>query len=140
MNMEKSKEQLLVCAAIIEKNGKFLITQRPNDGRSNGGRWEFPGGTVDFGEDPRACLKREIFEELGVDVVVGEILDCSSNVYHKLEKDRHVVLLGYHCVHQKGEIEKKDILDYKFVTLDEMDDYDITDADLPFISKLKQHS
>ena len=87
------KFQLIVTAAIIEKDGKYLITQRPL-GRHNGGRWEFPGGKVDFGEDLRICLVREIGEELEVKIEAGEPFDYSSHVY---DEHKHVVLLGFRC-------------------------------------------
>src|SRR3989344_1311855 len=86
---------ILVTAAIIENNGKYLITQRPDDGRHNANRWEFPGGKVNFGEEPRYCLEREILEKI-------------------------------------------DIKSYAWITPNEMGNYDICEADLPFIKKLKK--
>lgn len=53
------KVQLIVTAAIIEKEGKFLLTKRLAE-KHNGNRWEFPGGKIEFGEDPKSCLKREM--------------------------------------------------------------------------------
>ncbi|WP_127015516.1 NUDIX domain-containing protein [Anoxybacter fermentans] len=53
-----------VTAAIIEKDGKFLIARRKEGHLS--GMWEFPGGKIEEGESPEECLKREIFEELGI--------------------------------------------------------------------------
>lgn len=129
--MEKIK--LLVTAAIIEDNGKFLITQRPLEAH-NGGRWEFPGGKVEFGEDLRDCLGREILEELGIKVDVGDMFEYSSHVYHET---KHVVLIGFHCKFLSGEIQNKEIADFKWLTFDEMDKYDITEADIPFIEKLR---
>jgi 8-oxo-dGTP diphosphatase len=126
------KYQLIVTAAIIEKDGKFLITQRPL-GRHNGGRWEFPGGTVEFGEDLRMCLKREVYEEMGIDVKVEESFDYSSFVYNEY---KNVFLLGFRCKYLSGEIQKKDISDFKWLTPEEMKNYDITEADHPFILKL----
>jgi mutator protein MutT len=58
-----------VTAAIIEKNGKYLVSRRP---REDENVWEFPGGTLEAGETLQDCLKREISEELGMDVEVGE--------------------------------------------------------------------
>jgi 8-oxo-dGTP diphosphatase len=127
---------MLVTAAIIEKDGKYLITQRPeNDGRHNGGRWEFPGGKVEFGEDPRQGLEREINEELGITIVAGDIFEYSSHVYGT---EKHVVLLGIHCDYVSGEIQNHDIADHDWVTPEEMSKYDMCEADLPFIEKLKK--
>jgi len=126
------KYPLLVTAAIIEKEGRFLITQRPEE-KHNGGRWEFPGGTVEFGEDLRKCLEREIEEELGIKISAQEPFEYSSHVY---DEKKHIVLLGFHCKYVSGEIQKKDIGDFKWVKPEEMKNYDITEADSPFVSKL----
>ena len=126
------KYQLIVTAAVIEDDGKFLITQRPQD-KHNGGRWEFPGGKVNFGEDLRTCLEREINEELGILIKAKKPFEYSSHVY---QETRHVVLLGFHCEYISGEIQKKDIADYKWVLPQEMTNYDITEADHPFVEKL----
>ncbi len=126
---------MLVTAAIIEQDGKFLVTQRPDDGRNNAGRWEFPGGKVDFGEDPRACLERELKEELGIDIKAGEIIDLSSHIYfNKI----HVVLIGIKSKIISGEIENKDISDHKWLKLEELDKIDICESDIPIINKLKE--
>ena len=130
------KYQLLVTAAIIENNGKYLITQRPKE-KHNGNRWEFAGGKVEFGEDLRTCLEREIDEELGIKIRAEEPFEYSSHVY---DKNRHVVLLGFHCKYLSGEIQKKDIADFKWVTPIEMKNYDITEADHPFIKKLLNYN
>lgn len=129
------KSPLLVTCAIIEKDGTFLLTQRPAE-KPNGGRWEFPGGKVEYGEDLRDCLEREIMEELGVRVEAEEVLDYSSHLYDNTKM--HVVLIGIHCTLISGEIEKHDIADYAWVTPKEMAVYDITEADLPFVEKLKE--
>ena len=84
------KYPMLVMAAIIEDKGKFLITQRPENVH-NGDRWEFPGGKVDFGEDPRYALEREIDEELGIKVEAEDILELSSHVY---DEKKHIVLIA----------------------------------------------
>jgi 8-oxo-dGTP diphosphatase len=119
-------------AAVIEKDGNFLITQRKKD-MHNSLRWEFPGGKVDFGEDPRNALEREIHEELGIQIEAREIFELSSHVYND---EKHIVLLACHCYFKEGEIEKKEIHDFKWVNPQEMLNYDITEADLPFIQKL----
>ena len=57
-----------VCAAVIRINGKFLITSRP-PGKHLAGQWEFPGGKVYINESTHDCLVRELYEELGVDII-----------------------------------------------------------------------
>jgi len=56
-----------VAAAVIERPGEFLLAQRP-EGKAYPGYWEFPGGKIEAGEDPRKALDRELKEELGIDV------------------------------------------------------------------------
>ncbi|MGE5559759.1 MAG: (deoxy)nucleoside triphosphate pyrophosphohydrolase, partial [Chloroflexota bacterium] len=92
-------QQLVVTAAIIERGDDILITQR-KVGTSQGLLWEFPGGKVRFGEDPRACLAREIREELGSDLEVGPLFTVASHVY---DDDRHIILIVYRCRLRGGE-------------------------------------
>ena len=68
-----------VTFAIIEKAGKILIARRASD-QKLAGKWEFPGGKVEDGESPEECLKRELEEEFGVQVEVGEFI--YSNKHH----------------------------------------------------------
>ena len=124
---------IIVTCAVIENNGKFLITQRPKD-THNGLRWEFPGGKLKFGEDPKSCLEREIMEELGIEIKALEILEYSSHVY---SGEKHIVLIGFTCEYVSGKIKKLNINDYVWVSLTEIFKYDITEADLPIIEKLK---
>lgn len=127
-------QPILVTCAIIERAGRFLLTQRP-EGKLNGSRWEFPGGKVEYGEDPRACLEREIREEIGIVVRAKEPLDCSSHVYP--DTGFHVVLLAIRCDFVSGEIQHEEIAAHEWVTPEEMGRYDITEADRPFIERLR---
>lgn len=130
-------ELILVVAAIIKKGGKYLITQRPDDGRANSGEWEFPGGKVKRGEHPAKCLEREIFEELGIVVKAIKLFGISSYVY---QDGRHVVLIGFHCKHISGEIQNKDIINWTHVSPKKMKEYNISSTDLIFVERLKKSS
>ena len=124
---------ILVTCAIIEKDGKFLLTQRKKDVK-NALRWEFPGGQVEHNEDLRKCLEREIKEELGITIKAGDIFDQSSHYYEEL--DMHIELAAIRCTIVSGNIEKHGIEDYAWLTPEQMKDYDITEADLPFLERL----
>jgi len=125
---------ILVTAAIIHKDSKILITQRKKE-QHNGLRWEFPGGKLNFGEDLRSSLEREIKEELGIKIKANKIVGYSSYVYGG---EKHIVLIAFNCKLISGKIEKKEINDFAWVSLEEIEKYDITEADLPFIEELKQ--
>jgi mutator protein MutT len=62
---------IIVTAAVVERDGRLLVTRRI-DGTHLAGHWEFPGGKCEPGESPEACLRRELREELGVAAVVGQ--------------------------------------------------------------------
>src|SRR4051812_571287 len=81
---------LLVAAAVVIEGERVLLTQR-KVGTHLAGAWEFPGGKVQAGEDPRAALVRELREELGIASVVGEIMEVTFHRY----PERSVLLLFY---------------------------------------------
>jgi 8-oxo-dGTP diphosphatase len=97
------KYPLLVTAAILQKEGKVLIAQRKHDSKFEAGRWEFPGGKVEFMEHPEACLVREIREELNIEIEIDRFFALNSHVYRG-ETDLHVVLLAYLCRYKAGEL------------------------------------
>ena len=71
---ERLPPTLLVAAAVIQRDGRILITRR-QAGTHLAGLWEFPGGKIAPGESPEDALRREIHEELGATVIVGEIIE-----------------------------------------------------------------
>ena len=72
---------VLVTAAIIERDGKYLITQRLENAKSLPDLWEFPGGKVRPDENPRNCLEREILEELRIEIKVNNFfVQCSDGI------------------------------------------------------------
>jgi 8-oxo-dGTP diphosphatase len=73
-----------VAAAVIRKQGQFLLAKRPPQ-KAQGGFWEFPGGKIELGETPQAALARELVEELDArDVSVGELVGAADHCYHDL--------------------------------------------------------
>jgi 8-oxo-dGTP diphosphatase len=77
---------LEVVAAVFRRNGRILGCRRA-PGRSAAGKWELPGGKIEPGEDPREALRREVSEELAVDVAVGNLLDRSTTAVGALTID-----------------------------------------------------
>ena len=127
-------EILVVTAAIIKEGDKYLIAQRKR-GSHQGLKWEFPGGKVEKGESPEACLEREIKEELNMTITVGDIFKVVSHNY----ETGQVILLCYLCQVKEGEPDNIDCQDWKWVTLREMADYDFAPADIPVVKKLHKN-
>jgi len=122
---------LIVTAAVIRDGDAILITRRPQESR-HGGMWEFPGGKLDAGESPQECLRREILEELGLEVAVESIFEIA---YHRYEWGP-VLILAFECRLLGGEIRHIGVSDHHWVSPEEMSRYDILPADRPIIAKL----
>jgi mutator protein MutT len=82
----------VVVAAVVEHEDRFLVTRR-QEGVHLAGMWEFPGGKVDTGETHAQALRREMQEELGTDVDVGELVFSTSHAY----PERTIALYFYKC-------------------------------------------
>jgi A/G-specific adenine glycosylase len=87
-----------VAAAVLRRNGDVLVGRRP-EGSLLGGLWEFPGGKQESGETLKACLRRELREELGVKVVVGEEIGAFENTYTHFRVTVH----AFECRLASGE-------------------------------------
>ncbi len=84
---------ILVAAAVIERDGRYLITRR-QPGVHLAGHWEFPGGKCEPDETLHACLRRELREELNVDVTVGDVLLTTTHDYPERRVELHFVRCG----------------------------------------------
>jgi 8-oxo-dGTP diphosphatase len=129
-------QPLLVTGAIIPKKGRILVAQRHNDSRFEPDKWEFPGGKVDFGEHPEQALKRELKEEMGIDIETGPIYDVLSHVYNNEGDIRHVVLLFYICMITEGEPRPLDCQDLKWIEKKEMGNLTFVEGDLPLVEQI----
>jgi len=124
-------DTIVVTAAIIKNGDRYLIAQRKK-GASQEMKWEFPGGKIEKGEDPEECLQREILEELNTEVEVEGIYQVVSHNYG----DRHIILLYYTCRMTGGEPKPVDCQDFRWVTAEEMAQYDFAPADRPVVDRL----
>jgi 8-oxo-dGTP diphosphatase len=121
-----------VTAAILTRDGKILIARRPATSRL-ACKWEFPGGKVEDGETPEACLARELKEELDIDVDVGALL--GESVYHY--EHGSIRLLAYETRWRGGRIVPRVHDEVKWVSPGELDGYEFAPADIPFAEGLK---
>lgn len=127
----------IICAAgIIRRGDRVLIAQRKPDSSLEPLKWEFPGGKIEFSEDPRVCLVREIREEMDFEIAVDEIFEVVSHNYRKDGETRHVLLLCYLCTYRGGEPRPIDCHDMRWVGPAEIGSYDFAAADIPVVAKV----
>ena len=117
---------VIVTAALVIEQGKLLVTQRKKDS-SQGLLWEFPGGKVKEGEEPREALRRELKEELDVEVKVGMIFDAVFYSYPEYP----ILLLVYRCWIEKGFLKPIGCHDLRWVSLQELEKLPMPPADDP---------
>jgi 8-oxo-dGTP diphosphatase len=122
-----------VTAAILIKDGLFLIAKRKKAYKL-ANKWEFPGGKIEKGETAEECLKREIEEELRINVRIGDFFGESIYPY----PHGTIQLLAYWAYWESGCIELMAHDEYKWVSLRELDYYDFAPADVTLIKKLKE--
>jgi A/G-specific adenine glycosylase len=123
-----------VTAAVIRGEGQVLIAQRPAQGLL-GGLWEFPGGKLQPGEDLAACLRREICEELGVEITVKDRLGVYKHAYTHFR----VTLHAFFCTLINGEQPKPiQVSDLRWVRLDKLADYPMGKIDRQIATDLQE--
>jgi len=129
-------QSVLVAAAVLIEAGRVLLTQR-KAGTHLGGAWEFPGGKVLPGEDPRDGLRREIQEELGMEVAVGEILDVTFHRYEDAAKT--VLLLFFEVTRSLGSPEPRalDVAAFAWAGPEELDPARFPPVDRAVLAKVR---
>ena len=125
------RKTIRVVAAVVEHEGRYLITQR----RATAVlplMWEFPGGRVEDNETDANALKREVRHRLGVEVEVGKLISFVSHPYEHYVVD----LFLYECRLAVVSLEARNVNAYKWVTSAEFDRYPFTPADEASMNKL----
>ena len=121
----------IVTAAAMVRDGKVLIAQR-EAGSHMEFRWEFPGGKLEPDETTEECIVREIKEELDIDV---EVLDIYKVVQFSY-KEKEILLLCYLCRIIRGEGRTLECNDFRWVTREQLSQYEFVPADVPIVEKL----
>lgn len=125
------RRKIRVVGAMIERQGRYLITQRPPHATLPL-LWEFPGGRVEAGETDEEALARELREEMDIAVAVGPRVIHVEHAYEAYDIDFCV----YRCQYVGGEIRHVRVHDHRWVRPDELDDYEFPAADEKTIGKL----
>lgn len=125
---------LVVAAALIDKDGRVLLAQRPPN-KSMAGLWEFPGGKVEDGENPEDSLIRELNEELGIDTW-GSCLAPLSFASHSYE-DFHLLMPLFACRKWIGTPMAMEGQVLKWVSKSDLKNYAMPPADIPLIAAIR---
>ena len=117
---------ITVVAALIKKNNKYLIAKRKTGDESVLGRWEFPGGKVEKGEDEKHAIEREIKEEFDLKIKAKKFI--TNNVYEYPSKV--VDLRLYECEYISGNFRLHDHSEYTFASKEDILKFDLCPADI----------
>jgi 8-oxo-dGTP diphosphatase len=129
--MIRSSKVVSVVAGIIVRDNQVLIGRR-KAGKSQAGRWEFPGGKLEIGESPEECLQRELMEELGISVSIHGHFITTQHQY----PETTIELMVFFCTTQSEpkHFETHDC--YAWVSTSDLRNYDWAPADLPAVQNL----
>ena len=132
MKLKGLKNMIEVTAAIILRDKAILIAQRAL-GQNLATKWEFPGGKIEAGETPQECLKREIKEELNVEI---EVLDFFAESIYAYDRGT-IKLMSFWCKWLSGDLTLNVHSRFEWVNLHQLGLYDYAPADIPLVEKLK---
>jgi A/G-specific adenine glycosylase len=121
-----------VAVGVVEDGDRVLITRRPQSGLL-GGLWEFPGGKVQSGETAAEACRREIAEEVNLDVEVGEFVGRVRHAYTHFKIEMDV----FRCRYRGGTVVLDGAIDHRWVVLEELDNYALPKANHKFIPLLR---
>lgn len=120
-----------VAAAVMIRENKILIGKRNKDDIL-GGLWEFPGGKIEDGETPEVTLRREMEEELGVEIEIGAFIGMNQHTYPHIAIELH----AYYCYCVKGEPRALEHQELRWVEVSELSLHEFAPADIPIVNML----
>lgn len=132
-------KRIVVAAGLIRgpvdgpRADRYLVSRRPS-GTHLAHSWEFPGGKIEPGEAPEAALAREITEELGVEVAVGDIFAVGHHVY----PEKEVILLVYDARMTGGTPQCLGVAEFAWLTAAEIVALPLPPADVPVVERLRR--
>ncbi|WP_262508757.1 (deoxy)nucleoside triphosphate pyrophosphohydrolase [Sphingobacterium sp. HMA12] len=119
----------------MDFDGKILICQRSASMKLPL-KWEFPGGKIETGESKEDCLRREINEEINIDITIRRSLTMVEHHY----ADFSFQLYPFVCSLQSGEVKALEHAQTIWVAIDQLLDYDWAEADLPIVKEYITHA
>jgi len=125
----------LVALGLLTSGERVLLLRRPPTGRLPG-QWEFPGGTVEWGEHPWDALRRELREELGVLARRGALFGIYSHIYAFEKDEAHVVLVAYRLRVPRRTVPEAE--DRRWVALEDLPRWDIVAGSRPILQDLRR--
>jgi 8-oxo-dGTP diphosphatase len=121
-----------VVAALIVQDGKLLVCQRTRH-QTMPLKWEFPGGKIEEGEQPRDALRRELDEELGIKATIGDEL---ARIQHEYPNGGMVELRFFVVREYRGELENRIFKDIQWAKPKDLPTFDFLEADLTLVNDL----
>jgi 8-oxo-dGTP diphosphatase len=123
-----------VVAALIIKDDKVLVCQRTRH-QTMPLKWEFPGGKIETGEQPRDALRRELDEELGIEATIGEEV---MRIRHQYKTGNSVELRFFTVREYAGNLENRIFREIRWATPSELPSFDFLEADLKLVKDLAE--
>jgi A/G-specific adenine glycosylase len=121
-----------IAVGVIWRGDQVLISKRHTEDLL-GGLWEFPGGKRESGETLEECLAREVWEELGIEIAVGTLLMSIRHAYTHFRVTLHV----FHCRYLSGQPQALECADWRWVGLDQLDDFAFPAANHRILAALR---
>lgn len=121
-----------VATGILRKGSLVLVGQRP-EGHTLAGQWEFPGGKIELGEQPKEALQRELFEELGIKAEIGDLRMTWTHSYPEVG----ILLLFFEVQFWKGEPKPVHHTELRWVTFEELEKLEIPEANRKLLPMIK---
>lgn len=128
----RGRPTLIVVAAVIERDGKVLIGQRPKRDW-NGLKWEFPGGKIEPTESPREALARELREELAIEATIGDEI---TRYEYQYPGKPPIYLIFYRVREFAGEPRNLAFEEIRWESTSRFPEYDFLDGDVDFVKRL----
>ena len=130
--MSNFPHKIIGVAVIWNEQGLILIDRRLPGG-AMGGLWEFPGGKIEANETVEECIRREIAEELGIEIEVNDSLITIDHTYSQFR----VTLKVHHCRYLSGEPQTLECDEIRWVKVEELDQFTFPEANSQIIEALK---